>query len=43
MRTHHVDRALLEAGVNDKDSYEKHLNDREERLRAFVKQALGLQ
>jgi len=43
LRTHHVDRALLEAGVNDKDSYEKHLNDREERLRAFVKQALGLQ
>ena len=31
-----------EAGVSDMDSYEAHLKDREERLRAFVKQALVL-
>ena len=42
LRTHHVDRTLLEAGVSDKDSYKAHLKDREERLRAFVKQALVL-
>jgi hypothetical protein len=42
MMSHQVDAALLSASTDSKDAYRKFLDDREDRLKAFIIDSLGL-